>query len=278
MARSDLAAAEDLFKEAAAVNPESYEAWKGLADCLLHRPAGGVFKGLRMIDFLKADIKPSFVESALDTSERGKRVYLVHKASGALLAAFGPDSRDPRSASRRTVSAVILGPSIHRYGGFVHSASELAAGRGRDVLSDWEGFRSSFAASQEALRTRLVTAARLAPKGREAELMMEYAYRFLDQPMAMADICAGGRRGSRDLRCFIATAVYGNPFAPEVVAWRRFRDGRLMPNAPGRALVRAYYALSPALARRLSGRTALNRLARRALDALAGILTDRTAP
>ncbi|MDR1037341.1 MAG: hypothetical protein LBT40_12475 [Deltaproteobacteria bacterium] len=271
MARSDLAAAEELFKAAAAVNPDSYEAWKGLADCVLQRPSGGVFRGLRMIDFLKADIKPSFVESALDPAERGKRVYLTHRASGAILAFLGPDVPVPPD-STRTVSAVILGPSIHRYGGFRHSAAELVSGKGRDVVSDWEGFRTSFAASQEALRTWLVNAARLAPKGREAELMMEYAFRFLDQPMAMADICAGGPRRAKDLRCYVATAVYGDPLAPEVAAWRRFRDRKLMPHLPGRALVRAYYALSPRLAELLSGTPALNRLARRALDALAAIL------
>ncbi|MDR1314496.1 MAG: hypothetical protein LBQ12_12600 [Deltaproteobacteria bacterium] len=270
MERADLPAAEEFFQNAAAANPDSYEAWKGLADCVLHRPAGGVFKGIRMIDFLKADIEPSFVESALDPAERGKRVYLVHEASGAILAGFAPGAAE----ATRSVSAVILGSSIHRYGGFELGAPELASGKGRGVLADWEGFRVSFSASLEPLRIRLVNAARLAPKGREAELVMEYAYRFLDRPMAMADICAGGPMGAKDRRCFVATEIYGDPGAPEVVALRRFRDNSLMASRAGRALVRAYYALGPAIAGRLAKAPRLKRLARRALDALLRILPE----
>lgn len=48
--------------------------------------------------------------------------------------------------------------------------------------------------------------------------------------------------------CFIATAVYGDPLAPQVQALRDFRDRELMPRLWGRAFVRAYYALSPGVA------------------------------
>ncbi len=48
--------------------------------------------------------------------------------------------------------------------------------------------------------------------------------------------------------CFVATAAHGTPFAPEIRALRRLRDRHLLTNAPGRALVRAYYAVGPALA------------------------------
>lgn len=48
--------------------------------------------------------------------------------------------------------------------------------------------------------------------------------------------------------CFIATAAYGDLNHPVVAALREFRDKALMPHAPGRALVRAYYAVGPHLA------------------------------
>jgi hypothetical protein len=48
--------------------------------------------------------------------------------------------------------------------------------------------------------------------------------------------------------CFIATAAYGSYLDPHVVALRKFRDRYLQTNAPGRAFVRWYYAVSPRFA------------------------------
>lgn len=51
--------------------------------------------------------------------------------------------------------------------------------------------------------------------------------------------------------CFIATAVYGDAYAEEVIALRRFRDETLSSNAFGRAIIRIYYKISPPIAHQL---------------------------
>lgn len=66
--------------------------------------------------------------------------------------------------------------------------------------------------------------------------------------------------------CYIATAVYGSYDAPEVMVLREFRDGRLRRTALGRAFIATYYALSPAMARRLPRHRILSARIRGVLD------------
>lgn len=77
------------------------------------------------------------------------------------------------------------------------------------------------------------------------------------------------RRYKGNSPCFIATAVYGDPLAPEVNALRRFRDIRLRPYALGRMAIIFYYRLSPPIAYWLSNHRYIADIVRKFLDNIA---------
>jgi len=73
-------------------------------------------------------------------------------------------------------------------------------------------------------------------------------------------------RGHQSRACFIATAAYGSPDAPEVEQLRRFRDRRLLTNRAGTVFVRLYYRASPPLAHLIARKPRLRTVVRKTLD------------
>jgi len=65
--------------------------------------------------------------------------------------------------------------------------------------------------------------------------------------------------------CFITTAAFGSPLAPEVIILQEFRDRYLLTNLPGQVFVSLYYAWSPPVARLISKHESLKVLARSTL-------------
>ncbi len=66
--------------------------------------------------------------------------------------------------------------------------------------------------------------------------------------------------------CYIATAVYGSYYCPEVYTLRCFRDKILYPNFFGRMFIRVYYATSPYLVKYFGDTKIFNKIFRRPLD------------
>ena len=74
--------------------------------------------------------------------------------------------------------------------------------------------------------------------------------------------------------CYIATAVYGSYDCPEVWTLRRFRDEVLGKSMGGRMFIKAYYALSPILAKGL-GKGMAQKACRMALDPFVAYLQSQ---
>jgi hypothetical protein len=81
---------------------------------------------------------------------------------------------------------------------------------------------------------------------------------------------SNGSQGGGGGKCFIATAAFGSPLAPQVQLLREFRDRFLLRHAAGRAFVAWYYRVSPPLAEMIARSKALRALVRMGLVPLIG--------
>jgi len=73
--------------------------------------------------------------------------------------------------------------------------------------------------------------------------------------------------------CFIATAAYGTSTSEEIQVLREFRDGYLLTNAVGKALVDLYYMVSPPIAQFIIEHPGLKPIVRAGLVPIVGMTT-----
>lgn len=85
----------------------------------------------------------------------------------------------------------------------------------------------------------------------------------------------GGYSHSSSDGCYVATCVYGSYDCPQVWTLRRFRDGTLGKTIPGRAFIRAYYAISPTAVRWFGKTHWFRNLWRAVLDPMVRRLQDK---
>lgn len=88
------------------------------------------------------------------------------------------------------------------------------------------------------------------------------------------ELAAEGRMAAKS-GCFIATAVYGSEYAPEVAALRGFRDVVLTQSDGGRRFIGWYYRWSPPFATRLAHHPWLCKLVRASLRPLVAFCRSR---
>jgi hypothetical protein len=72
--------------------------------------------------------------------------------------------------------------------------------------------------------------------------------------------------------CFIATATFGTPYAPEVNRYRRFRDEYLRKTFLGTAFICAYYYVAPSLAKVIRNNPKLKKMMAMLLTKLSKLL------
>lgn len=97
------------------------------------------------------------------------------------------------------------------------------------------------------------------------ENMSNSGYAF-EKPFQQFDGGTRNNNSNDNGGCYIATAVYGSYYAPEVLVLRHFRDHTLSKYYFGRLFIRIYYLLSPPVARRLRNATTVNAMVRSILD------------
>lgn len=80
---------------------------------------------------------------------------------------------------------------------------------------------------------------------------------------------------TRRSACFIATAAYGSPLAPEVTVLSQFRDDVLAASTLGRLLIHIYYGVSPPIASAIDSRERMKSAVRKLLHPIVRIVGEQ---
>ena len=83
-----------------------------------------------------------------------------------------------------------------------------------------------------------------------------------ESAMGFCSKCDKQISGPQKSDCFIATAAYGTPIAPEINVLRYLRDEQISKYTLGRTFIKSYETISPPIAKYIYGRNILRLLVR----------------
>jgi len=167
----------------------------------------------------------------------------------------------------RAVLRINLALALHRSGDVARGEPLLREARRLITQAEADPLASRGSDSEHAKRVQMVLSILRQVEAQTMAATSAVASRR-PQPESSTDTKSSGG-------CYIATAVYGSYDAAEVLVLRQFRDECLNTTAPGRTLVRIYYALSPRVAGAFRDRPSVNRTAKRVLDRIVRRLQAR---
>ncbi len=178
-------------------------------------------------------------------------------------------SRDPLAGTQQRVREGVLGFNLLATGS---SWRPTVAAALPYWNRDWVAWCDKYIAAAETYRRQLERGgshleARWIEVASAPLTMLRTAFASASFPSPVAE-----RRSSA---CYIATHIYGDYDAPQVLVLRRWRDLSLRRTVVGRAGVWAYYVVSPWLVRTLGDRPPFARVARSLLDRLVNALEAR---
>lgn len=101
-----------------------------------------------------------------------------------------------------------------------------------------------------------------------------YDDKFHKQGDSYKNLTGGYTTRGSSQGCYIATCVYGSYDCPEVWILRRWRDQYLKKRLWGRGFIRAYYAISPWIVRKIGGCSWFRKGWRRILNRWTGSLAE----
>lgn len=138
--------------------------------------------------------------------------------------------------------------------GKVYSINEHNAPAAEDAMRLWEGVVNTYKevrGNQEELQQWPLPGASALDLKNDAASAAFRAYAALERVRGMKPSETTSQAPSTEKKsggCFIATAAFGSPLAPEVLIFRRFRDEVLIPSTLGKMFVKGYYVALPPVA------------------------------
>ena len=213
----------------------------------------------RCVD-LATRVEPGFISGCVTTNEVGSALIVVNNGPDDATNVFVDLSETPSLAPNLRLT----GPTGTSCSGTRCSVALLAVGARLTLNATSDSFRN-----QSSQSHTIGMAASSADTDYATSNNQDTASETLPAvSKKCSSIGADEGWGGAGAGCFIATAAFGSPLEPHVLALRQFRDRYLQRTEPGRAFIRFYYRHSPPLAAAIAQHALLRFLVRMLLTPL----------